>query len=57
MNKQLPPSPCLTCQRVSNPNNCENKQCKPWSKWFLARWDLIHGYYQACQELVQEEKQ
>ena len=38
------PSPCLSCTRVANPLDCENKQCKLWQKWFLARWALIHAY-------------
>lgn len=38
------PSPCITCTRVANPLDCENKQCKLWQKWFLARWALIHAY-------------
>lgn len=38
------PSPCLTCTRVPDPRNCENKNCKRWQKWFLARWALIHAY-------------
>ena len=31
-------SPCLTCTRVKDPKNCENKTCKPWQAWFLAWW-------------------
>lgn len=37
-------SPCLSCTRVANPLDCENKQCKAWKTWFLARWALIHAY-------------
>ena len=55
MNKNMTPSPCLTCTRVADPKDCENKQCKPWSQWFLSRWDLIHGYYLNCAALRQEE--
>lgn len=36
-------SPCVTCTRVPNPNNCENKLCQPWKQWFLARWAEIHA--------------
>ena len=35
-------SPCLSCTRVQNPSNCENKQCRPWQQWFFARWAEIH---------------
>lgn len=37
-------NPCLYCTRVKDPGNCENKNCKTWQKWFLARWELIRGY-------------
>ena len=39
-------SPCLTCTRVKAPENCENKCCRVWQNWFLARWDRMHGYYE-----------
>lgn len=39
-------SPCLSCTRVPNPNDCENKLCKPWRQWFMARWAEIHAYAQ-----------
>ncbi len=38
------PSPCLTCTRVADPRNCENKNCQLWRKWFLGRWEQIHNY-------------
>lgn len=44
------PSPCLTCTRVPNPRNCENKQCKLWQRWFLARWALIHTWPRAVMD-------
>ena len=44
------PSPCLTCTRVPNPRNCENKQCKLWQRWFLARWNLIHTWPRAVMD-------
>ena len=37
-------SPCMTCLRVSNPQECENKSCKLWQDWFVARWALLHSY-------------
>lgn len=39
-------SPCLTCKRVDDPADCENKQCRLWSRWYLSRWRLIHGFYE-----------
>ena len=35
--------PCLECTRVVNPANCENKQCKEWQNWFIARWDAMRA--------------
>lgn len=34
-------SPCVTCGRVKDPENCENKHCKLWKGWFLNRWELL----------------
>ena len=34
-------SPCLTCNRVRDPGNCENKLCKEWQAWFIARWEAM----------------
>lgn len=34
-------SPCLDCQRVRDPKNCENKTCKEWQAWFIDRWDTM----------------
>lgn len=39
-------SPCLTCTRVPNPADCENKQCRLWGRWFLGRWREIYGFYE-----------
>ena len=36
-------SPCLSCITVRNPDACENKSCKSWRFWFLARWAEIHA--------------
>ena len=37
-------SPCKRCRRVSDPAECDNKQCGFWRKWFLHRWSQIHAY-------------
>ena len=39
-------SPCVGCTRVSDPNGCENKNCKDWKGWFLRRWAGIYAYGQ-----------
>ena len=36
-------SPCLTCTRVKDPGNCENKQCKVWREWWLKKWEEIRN--------------
>lgn len=36
-------SPCLSCQRVRDPGNCENKLCKEWQAWFIARWEAMRA--------------
>ena len=36
-------SPCLTCTRVKDPRNCENKLCKDWQNWFVERWDAMRA--------------
>jgi len=37
-------SPCLHCIRVKDPENCENKLCKPWRMWWMHRWDQIRAF-------------
>ena len=39
------PSPCLTCTRVTHPEDCENKKCNDWRQWFLRRWAQIRMDY------------
>lgn len=36
-------SPCLSCSRVKDPENCENKNCKLWRQWFSSRWDAVRS--------------
>ena len=38
------PSPCESCTRVRDRENCENKNCREWRNWFLKRWELIHRF-------------
>lgn len=40
-------SPCFTCTRVKNPQDCENKQCPPWRSWFLRRWEQLRQQFGA----------
>lgn len=41
MMKEL--SPCLTCTRVREPRDCENKNCRVWRQWFLKRWEQLRS--------------
>ena len=34
-------SPCFTCDRVKDPQNCENKNCRVWQTWYIARWESM----------------
>lgn len=38
-------SPCQHCTRVRDPQNCENKNCKPWREWFFAQWEQTRKLY------------
>lgn len=44
-------SPCLTCTRVRDPRECENKNCRVWRQWFLERWEQIHSYPRRQQQV------
>lgn len=32
-------SPCLSCTRVEDPENCTDKSCRIWQAWFLKKWE------------------
>lgn len=34
-------SPCLSCTRVANPRQCDDKDCQLWRRWFAGRWDAL----------------
>lgn len=38
-------SPCLSCTRVKDPSNCENKMCVKWRTWFLSEWKQMRAKY------------
>ena len=38
-----PISPCGYCTRVSDPRECENKNCMLWRKWYIDRWDTMRA--------------
>ena len=30
--------PCISCTRVTDPENWENKQCQVWQRWYIDTW-------------------
>ena len=34
-------SPCARCTRVTDPRQCENKDCRLWQKWFIEKWNKM----------------
>jgi len=48
-------SPCLVCTRVRDPQDCENKNCKAWQKWFLGRWAAIRAYPRVMMDCAKRE--
>lgn len=49
------PSPCLTCTRVRDPEQCENKACSVWRAWFIARWDSLRSSPRLAMEQARME--
>ena len=47
-------SPCVTCNRVMSPANCENKNCQVWRQWFISRWDQLRSYPRQQQDRAPE---
>ena len=48
-------SPCLTCTRVADPRQCEDKRCKVWQQWFIGRWDGLRSRVRLDMEQVKPE--
>lgn len=46
-------SPCYSCTRVRDPQNCENKLCKDWQAWFIDRWETMREHIRLEMELTQ----
>jgi len=45
-------SPCLHCTRTKDPQNCENKHCRPWREWFITRWEQTRKLYRQGMDQV-----
>ena len=48
-------SPCLTCTRVANPTECENKSCNVWRQWFVSNWNEMRGYSRQIRQVSRPE--
>lgn len=38
--------PCKNCDRVKNPEDCQNKSCQTWQDWFTYQWSLFNSFYE-----------
>lgn len=45
-------SPCMSCTRVRNPRQCENKECKVWQDWFIGNWNQLRRQPRLAMEQV-----
>ena len=45
-------SPCQYCTRVKDPQNCENKNCKPWREWFFTQWEQTRKRYRKGMDTI-----
>lgn len=43
--------PCISCNRVLDPDNCENKNCQLWRSWFVDSWDSLRRQPRLQKEL------
>lgn len=43
-------SPCITCTRVKDPGNCENKDCRVWRQWYIERWEQLRQSFGAAMQ-------
>ena len=46
-------SPCVRCQRVQDPGQCENKECQQWQQWFVGRWEAMRRQTRVAMEQAQ----
>ena len=37
-------SPCIACNKVKDPADCENKNCNIWRKWFISKWKTFNAF-------------
>ena len=44
--------PCIGCSRVADPQNCEDKSCRAWRRWFVESWDSMRREPRLCRETM-----
>lgn len=47
--------PCVNCKRVECPEECENKNCKLWQKWYIANWNAMRRETRLAREQLPKE--
>lgn len=48
--------PCISCNRVADPENCENKACRVWQAWFVESWECLRRQPRLARELPPEKE-
>lgn len=38
--------PCTHCNWVKYPDQCQNKNCEAWKRWFLYHWEAVRRLWQ-----------
>lgn len=42
--------PCIYCTRVTDPENCDNKNCQLWQRWYIETWNAMRRQPRLAQE-------
>ena len=43
--------PCLICGRCADPENCTDKSCRDWQRWFLQQWERTRASFRQAKDL------
>lgn len=43
-------NPCLVCGRCADPENCTDKSCRDWQRWFLQKWEQTRESFRQGKE-------
>ena len=47
--------PCKICTKVEKPEECINKFCTDWKRWFVWWWDRLRRHYEAQLQQMEGE--